>query len=314
MRSYRAHFLGAALSMAIWSASFVATKYVYQSMAPFTTGLVRFACAAALFMLVKFAFACMKGSPRSSEGAVGGQSAPFQLFGFDREALKLVALSGFLGITCYFGFENIGVKYTSATNCSLIVASFPALTAFLEFLVYRKRPTVVQVAGMALAFVGVAVIVASASGPVEPGRNELAGVVFLMAAGVAWAFYNFIVRKVSAEVSSFDLSAVQSVFGALLFVPLALVDANQTQQLGPDSSLALLFLVVGCSFAAYILYNWGLEGISAATAVSLLNLIPVLGVVFGALVLGESVSLQQVVGGAVVLFGIYLGSREPEED
>lgn len=314
MRSYRAHFLAAALSMVIWSASFVATKYVYQSMAPFTTGLVRFACAAALFMLVKFAFARMKGSPRSSEGAVEGQGALFQLFGFDRETLKLVALSGFLGITCYFGFENIGVKYTSATNCSLIVASFPALTAFLEFLVYRKRPTVVQVAGMALAFIGVAVIVASASGPVEPGRNELAGVVFLMVAGVAWAFYNFIVRKVSAEVSSFDLSAVQSVFGALLFVPLALVDANQTQQLGSDSALALLFLVVGCSFAAYILYNWGLEGISAATAVSLLNLIPVLGVVFGALVLGESVSLQQVVGGAVVLFGIYLGSREPEGD
>jgi len=54
--------------------------------------------------------------------------------------MKTIALSGLLGITIYFAAENIGVKYTSASNAPLIIASYPAITALFEFIIYRRKP------------------------------------------------------------------------------------------------------------------------------------------------------------------------------
>lgn len=58
----------------------------------------------------------------------------------------------------YFAAENIGVQHTSASNASLIVASFPAMTALLEFIIYRRRLERKKLFGIILAFGGVGIL------------------------------------------------------------------------------------------------------------------------------------------------------------
>ena len=78
----------------------------------------------------------------------------------------------------------------------------------------------------------------------------------------------------------------------------------------PEALWSLAYLVLGCTVVAFVLYNIGLEGLEASTASSLVNLVPVFGLLLSALVLGESITPVQLIGGAVIVTGIVLSSQE----
>ncbi|NRG25898.1 DMT family transporter [Bacillus circulans] len=65
---------------------------------------------------------------------------------------------------------------------------------------------------------------------------------------------------------------------------------------------------IGCSVAAFLLYNYGLKKLSASASVSLMNLVPVLGIVFFIFLLEETVTLTQIIGGAIVIISVILSS------
>lgn len=270
----------------LWSASFVGTKVAYLAFAPMACGMARFAIAGAVLLAV--CAARHEPVPRGRD-------------------MGLVALSGLLGITAYFAFENMGVSLMSAGNTSLVVASFPAITVLLELAVYRVRPSTVQLAGVLVAFSGVALIVSAQDLDANPGA--LVGSALLVCAGVVWAFYNFTVRRLAGRVSSLAVTCWQSVLGTAMFAPLVIAEGAPVGPMTWEPVAAMAFLALGCSVAAYFLYNWGLEEVPASTAVSIMNLVPVFGLFFSWLVLGEPVTWVQVAGGTVVIAGVMLSAR-----
>jgi drug/metabolite transporter (DMT)-like permease len=76
----------------------------------------------------------------------------------------------------------------------------------------------------------------------------------------------------------------------------------------------MMFLGVFCSVIAFLLYNRGLKTMAASTVTSMLNLVPIFGVFFSWLLLGEQVSLRKFVGGAIVIFGVMLSVRNKKAE
>lgn len=260
------------------------TRISYESFTPLWLGFVRFVIASIAFvpvLVVRKAHV-----PRGRD-------------------LALVAASGLVGITWYFAAENVGVQLTSASNAALVVASFPAIAILVEAVVRRKRPKTRSLVGAAIAVAGVLVL---SFGEASTGANVLVGNMVLLCAGVLWGMYNLVVQAIDQSVGTLELTAYQSMFGALFFVPLVAFEGAPTFVPTFASVAALAFLSLGCSVAAYLLYNWSLTGLPASTCAALLNLIPVFGIVLSVLVLGEPITLAKLVGGAVVLTGIYVGT------
>lgn len=284
-------------AVVIWSTSFVATKVALAEVPPLTLGALRFALAAVLAGL----FAAALGAVRVSG---------FRDFG-------RFALGGLLGITLYFSLENIGVGLATASDAALVVSSYPAITMLLEAGLYRRRLSAMRLFGVVLAFLGVNAVlgnalVASVSG--EWGSERLLGCAVLVITGLVWALYNFATRGVVARYPMPTVVFWQTLFGALFFVPAAL--AEQTVVGGarwlPTTGIALLsvaHLGVLCSVVAFLLYARGLKELDASSAVSVMNLVPVLGVAFAVVLLGEPLGLLQVLGGVVVIAGVTLSLR-----
>lgn len=285
------HFIAALTAILLWSASFVATKITYDSLGPMMVGFVRFLIAG-LILLPICVFLKKSTIPRGADG-------------------KLVAISALLGITLYFAFENSGVALVGAATSSLIVASFPAITVLLEWLIFRAKPRPKTIIGVFIAFIGVAIITANES---SFGLSaNLFGILLLLFAGLVWAFYNFTIRKLNGRINSLTLSLYQSLYGALFFIPFVCIESMPIETLSPTAAFALVYLAIGCSILGYVLYNWGLEDLSASTAVSLMNLVPVFGLFFAWLILGESISLVQIIGCLVVVTGIALTSSRTNQ-
>ncbi|NRT34738.1 EamA family transporter [Clostridium beijerinckii] len=279
------YYLASTGAVVLWSASFIATKLAYETFAPIQLAAVR-----TLFAVILFWF--MRKITANNEQ-------------IQKEDRMRIALSGFLGITLYFAIENIGVSMTSSSNSALIVASFPAVTTLLEFFIYHSKPNIKKVLGIILAIIGVAVLTQI---NVDGNSKSMLGNIILIGAGIVWAFYNFITRDLTNKYSAMTLTYYQMLAGFIFFLPFVIIEGKTWRMPTMTSASALIYLSVGCSIVAFLLYNLGLRKLSASISVSLMNLVPVLGLIFSILILHESVSTVQILGGVIVIIGVILSS------
>ena len=279
-------------ALIIWSSSFVAIKVAYETFPPITLGAARFVVAA----LILGALTLLPNNRRRLE----------------KKDIFPVAVSGLLGITVYAVLQNIAMQWTSASNATLIIASYPIITVLLETLIYKTKMNLFKIVGIIIAIGGVVVL--SYMKPEERQQNELLGILMLIVAGVAWAFYNFLTKKVVNKYPPITLLFYQTLFGAIFMLPLSLFERAKWMTPTTMSFLMMLFLGVFCSVIAYLLYNLGLKALSPSAVISMLNLVPIFGVMFSFLLLGEAITLRMVIGGAIIILGVMLSVRRTKAE
>ncbi|HEV8555486.1 MAG TPA: DMT family transporter [Actinophytocola sp.] len=276
------------LAAFVLSSSYTLTKITLDDLPPLTIGLIRFTVAA---LLLGIWVRLIRRHPRPT-----------------RADIRQLAIGGLLGITIYFSIENVGVDLATASDAALLVAAYPALTALLELIVYRRRTGAQGLVGIGLAIVGVFFVVsyAPASGP-----NRLIGDVLLVVSGIVWALYNFATRNVVSRYPTPTVLYYQSVAGAIGFLPLALIERDEWRpftHLGTTAA-ALTGLILLCSILGLGLYAKGLQRLSPSAAVNVLNLVPLFGLVIAVVTLREAVTPLQIAGGLVVVVGVMITSR-----
>lgn len=281
------HYFAILAAVVFWGTSYIVTAIAYQAIAPLQLGLVRAALAALLFA--------------GYRAVTGSHERPA------RKDLPMIALSGLFGVTLYFAFQNLGLDMTSSSHAVLIVASYPAITMLMECVACRRIPPLRQVLGIIVAIVGVALLTGAAA---SRGPRETLGNLLLIATGVSWGGYSLIIQKMTARYphSASMLTGYQMLFGALFFVPFVMFEGRPWIMPTAVSGAAILFLGVCCSLLSFLFYNYALTGIAASTATTLLNLMPVVGIVCSRLVLHETVSVRQIFGGLVIVAGVWLST------
>ncbi|MCY9669599.1 DMT family transporter [Paenibacillus alginolyticus] len=286
-KSSSLYLIAVITAILLWSTSFVGTKIAFNSFPPLTLGAARFLIASVILgaiMLSRKEF--IRPAPKD---------------------MGLMALSGILGTTLYFALENIGLELTTASSAALIVASYPAITALLEFIFYRVKISWLKGLGIVMAVLGVYQI---SGGSSEESSGQLTGNIILILAGVVFAAYNFTTRKVVKNYSMVTVSFYQTIAGTLAFIPLALIERSRWQVPSVESLWMLLYLGVFCSIAAFMLYNYGLRNLSSGTAMALMNLVPLFGVLFSSVFLHEVLHIFDLIGGMIIIVGVILSVRE----
>ncbi|MER5309306.1 DMT family transporter [Streptomyces sp. NPDC002773] len=272
-----------------WSSSYAVTKRVLEDVGPLGIGAIRFTLAALLLGVMM-----RLGRRRAA------RPEPRQR--------RQLYLSGFLGITVYFVLENVGVDLSTASDASLIVATYPLMTMLLERVVLRTRMPLPRVAGVLLATLGAFLVVRN--GAEVGGSSRWLGDVLLLLGGLAWAGYNVLGKRASAGQDAVSVTYHQTVAGAAGFLLASLLEADDWRLPDATASSLLVYLAVGCSVGGFLLYNYGLRRMASSVAVNILNLVPVFGVIGAVVINGESIRLAQVTGGAVIIAGVALGMIE----
>jgi drug/metabolite transporter (DMT)-like permease len=161
-----------------------------------------------------------------------------------------------------------------------------------------------RIAGLAVAFGGVAIVVALGSGS-ELSLESAKGPLIVLGAPLAFALYNVILKPLLGRHDLLALTAATSLVGMVGLAPFvrgstfdAVADATASE------AALLLYLGVLATLLGYILWNAGLKGLGPTRAVSYAYAIPPLAVAFGAIFLDEPVTIWLALGGALVVGGI----------
>ncbi len=285
------YYIATIAAMLIWSTSYVFTELCYGVMTPIQVAAVRSLITTGILGGV---LAVQKVASRRRKRAAPS-AAPVETP--TKKDLVWVYVSGLLGITLYTILENYGVRYTTTANAALVVASFPAITVLFEFLIYKMRPTLAKTAGILLAVFGVMVLTGIAPSESE---NPLLGNICLIVAGGTWAFYSFTTRIVADKYPSSTLTFHQMLGSTVFYLPFVLAEQAEWRPWSPKVTAAILFLCIGCSFAALLLYNFGLKRLSAGASAIFLNLTPVFGVICSAVIAKEAITPAQLIGGVLL--------------
>jgi len=226
------------------------------------------------------------------------------------EALRiLVASAG--GVTAYHLALNEGERTTASGVAALIVALAPAATLALALAVGLERFAPPRVAGIALAFAGVVVVVLLGSGA-DVSLHGLRGPLLVLVAPLTFAVYNILYKPLLGRYDLPALTAAGGLVGSLLFLPFENAGAvDRFGALGAGSWIALAVLGLGATLGGYVTWSIALRGLEPSRAMSYLYCVPPLAVAIGAVFLDEPVTLWLLLGGALVIGGVAVAQRGP---
>ena len=282
----------------LWGGNFAAMRSLLDELRPLDVVFVRGAGAAFFFALVLLA-----------TGRPGGAMPR-------RDAVRLV-LIGVLGVTIL----NLAVVYgqarLTAALSSLIVTSNPIHTAVISRFLLGEPLGRRKLAGIGLAFAGLVVVLLFGSAEAAAlGARELAGVGILAIAPFAWAFYTVLSKPLLAVYPSVHVAAYTTIAGALPFFALPLTGEGMIGRIGALDArgwLAALFVTLVSFVLAYILWYRALRVLSPSQTAVYIYLVPVFGLLFAWLLLGERPTPFLLLGGATILAGVILTNSAPRE-
>jgi drug/metabolite transporter (DMT)-like permease len=277
--------------MMVWGNSFIAIKYVVAYVTPLELVTVRFVPVALIFALLLL----------PTRGR--------QVWRLVRAESWRLVLLGLTGGVLYNTFLAWGETHVPASTAGLIIALNPAFTYSLSMLTLGESFMWRRALGMVIAFAGVAVIIRWRSGSAV-GLDDVGYALITMMAPLCWAIYTVLGKSVVERHPPFLVTGVSMAFAGLF--SLAFVRPSLLIKLSTVPTtfwLAVLYLAVPCTVFAFAVWFGALERMPAGRAVGFVYLSPMFAVIFGRLWLDEPVTVGLVLGGLILVGGVWLVNR-----
>jgi drug/metabolite transporter (DMT)-like permease len=282
--------LGAFLLMVVLAGgNAVAITVARQELDPYWGAVLRFGSAGALFAVLMI--------PMRSP--------------LPRGAALLGAVTyGALAFGVAFGLAFVALPMTGAGAGQLLLGLVPLLTLVLAPLHGLERFRLRAILGSLVALLGVGILAADRISLDVP----LAGIAMAFAVALLLAEAGIVV-KLTPRADPVATNAVGMLVGAIILVPLSfLLGENWALPTQSDTWAAMLYLVVPGSLGVFWLFVVVLRRWTASAVSFEFLLIPLATIPFSALLTGEVITPLMLVGGAIILAGVYLGALAPDPD
>jgi drug/metabolite transporter (DMT)-like permease len=271
----------------VWGSTYLAIRYAVQTIPPFLMVGTRFVVSG----VILYAWARWRGSPKPTAAEW-------------RDA----TITGALMLCCGNGAVSWAEQRVPSGIASLLVAVVPLWMVLVDWLRPRgHRPGGVVVAGVIVGLVGLAVLVGpdSFSGH---GDVDSVGAVVLILGSLAWAAGSVFNRHGSRPDSAAMSTGLQMIGGSVALLLLGIIRGEIAQvhlrQITPASWAGWIYLVTFGSLVGFTAYIYLLQTVSPAKASTYAYVNPLVAVLLGWAIAGESVTLRSLGAAAIILAGV----------
>ncbi|NWF65171.1 MAG: EamA family transporter [Chloroflexi bacterium] len=287
-------YLEAMFAVGVWGGTFIATKIALSEASPATIVWMRFGMGTIILGMMVFA---------RKQFALPEKN----------EWLYFLML-GFLGVTFHQLLQATGLQTAKATTTAWIVATTPVFIAILGWLALKEKLNGIQILGIVLAGLGVLLIVSKGDiGALFTGEEGAFGDFLILISSLNWAVYTILSRRELARHPAARMMFFVMLLGWLLvnvwifgFGPGISEIANFT----PAGWGAILVLGIFGSGLAYIAFYDALQEIPAGQLGAFFNVEPLVTTVLASYMINEAITAITLIGGAIIILGIWLVNRK----
>ena len=213
---------------------------------------------------------------------------------------------GALGLGISLGAQFAGTDLSTAVNGALVTSASPAFVTLFAILLLRERLNLPRLLAILLASAGVLLIVDPASADFR--ADTFAGDMFLALAAVTWGLYSVLVRFVTLkhQLHALTVTIFALVGGLILSLPASLIElsARPIGVIDGGIVLGVAYLGLVSTAMALLLWNRAFALVPATVASLFFFAQPLTGALLAALFLGQTLTTELALGGALILAGV----------
>ncbi len=277
------------LAAVFWGANYAATKYAAEFMPPLLIVALRFTAGGILMVcLLRFLEPADRLKPR--------------------DFLPVAAL-GVLGVAIGQTAFTVGVSMTTAANTGLIFATAPIWGLLLGLILGLEGPAWRGILGVGLSILGVGIVFYEGLGA---EGTSLVGDLFVLLAAMAFGGYTVLSMPVLERHSPLTVATYSLLFGGLIVLVLSFpyLAGLEWESVGAGAWAAVAFSAVLATAFSFSAWQTGVSRIGANRVLVYQYLITITGVASGIVFFDEVLGVEKLVGGAIILVGVYLARRQ----
>jgi len=279
-------FLG--IVVLTWGANFGIVKSAFDTIPPLLFGALRFTVMGILLLALTF----------------------FREKGIQlrKEDWGRVIMVGTLGLGLYQVLWSLGLNLTSPSNSALILSTQPLLGVLYVDLIKKEHVGRQQYWGMLLALVGVVLVILKPTAKLHFSLETLPGDLLTLMAGFCSAiFFSVWSKPLLKSYSPLRLMSYCMIIGSLILWIASPFSAQPVVwgQVLEKTWWSMGYAVVFSGMLGHVFWYEGLERIGVTKSMVYLYFIPIWAVVFNFLMMGETIFLQQILGGVLILLGVH---------
>jgi len=275
-----------------WGINFGLVKSAYQDIPPVLFAAIRFTISGIVIFLLTF------WRERS--------------ISIRKEDLGMVAAVGGMGLGLYQILWSLGLNLTSASNSALILSTQPLLGALYMDLIKKESVGKRQYLGMILALGGVILVILKPSVRLHFSLDTLSGDLLTLVAGLCSAiFFSAWSKPLLRIYSPLRLMGYCMIIGslALWLAALLLPQSVAWGRIGVEAWGSLGYAIFISGVVGHTFWYAGIDRIGVTRALIYLYFIPICAVLFNYSLMGEKIYIQQLLGGALILWGVHRSLR-----
>ncbi len=219
-------------------------------------------------------------------------------------------LVGVMGYGISLGFQFTGTNFSTASNGALITSATPAFVLLFAFVLLRERITERQILALTISTLGVLAVIDPRAAELSP--SLFLGNILLFFAGLTWALYSVLVRRISGNVDLLTSSAIMLLGGipSSAMLGISEVYSQGIGEITVGIIGGILFLGIISTAVAMFLWNYAFKELPATLASLTFFAQPVVGTLLGWLFLEEKITPLFMLGGVMIGIGILISTRE----
>ncbi len=259
----------------LWGLTFVLTKTGLNDASPFIFLTLRFSLAFVIYVII-FRKHFKRLGRRTIRRAM---------------VLSLFFFSG-------YALQTLGLKYTTVAKSALFTYIFAIFVPPLQFFLTRKRPKIVNIAALAVVFIGMIIFTA-------PGNSSLnIGDLFTVIGAVGYALFIIYVDKLNGKEDPVVLTGFQFLTSAVIAAIMSVFLEDAYINITSGLIISILYLVIPGSIIAILLMNKYQGMTTPVRACIIYALEPVFSILFGWLILSEGLSPSEMLGSVLIISGV----------
>lgn len=285
-------YILALLPPLLWSTNLVLAKAAVELYPPVQLSFLRWALA--FVLLLPFGWRQLSSDVNTARAEIG----------------TLLFLSLF-GVTAFNSLVYTAFLSTSAINAGVLNTGMPLVTFVLAAIFLSQKITWKRLVGLAFAATGAVTVILRGLPPFNSGIELTGGDLLVVAGLTCWAIYTVFLRKRPTRLKPLAFLTLIFGLGAALHLPFV---AYEWLSVGPvqfswNLLLLSLYLAIGPSIVAYIVWNFAIQTLGPGRTSSYMYTMPLFSAALAVLFLGETLYLYHVLGLALIMIGLWLISK-----